>query len=360
MHGLSLVVNRNRVLILILGSLILLTVTQIKITSAQTGVVDIDARVPGCGDGYLDAGEECDLSQLGGSSCQLLGFDTGTVTCTLTCLLNTTACVMNPFTNDVGSGNGGSSSQTNFGSLVITGRAFPFAFVQILKDGQLVREVTADSYGYFQATVSSLTSGRYMFSFIARDNSFTQSTLVTFETNIRNGMVAKIYNVLLPPTIQRTESVVTINESFNVMGKTIPFNQLEVEVSTKEKTYTVMATSDRAGLYTVTIQPISEAGNVTLRARTIVSGQKSDYGAPLVVSVLNENKTQLPPLSTRCVKVADITGDCRVNIADFMVTKLWYGLPLSIEMLAREAEYFDNNGTINLFDFSLMAYYWTG
>src|SRR6185312_8128378 len=38
-----------------------------------------------CGDGNLDPGEDCDQSQLNGSTCKSLGFDSGTLACTSNC-----------------------------------------------------------------------------------------------------------------------------------------------------------------------------------------------------------------------------------------------------------------------------------
>lgn len=45
-----------------------------------------------CGDGQIGAGEACDGGDLGGQSCQSLGFESGTLACTLDCYLDTSAC----------------------------------------------------------------------------------------------------------------------------------------------------------------------------------------------------------------------------------------------------------------------------
>jgi hypothetical protein len=52
-----------------------------------------DAGVPTCGDGRADPGEECDGSDLRGSSCTTLGFNLGSVSCDSQCRLVTSACV---------------------------------------------------------------------------------------------------------------------------------------------------------------------------------------------------------------------------------------------------------------------------
>jgi hypothetical protein len=48
---------------------------------------------PTCGDSNIDENETCDLSNLGGATCQSLGFDTGQLVCDSTCHLSTTLCV---------------------------------------------------------------------------------------------------------------------------------------------------------------------------------------------------------------------------------------------------------------------------
>ncbi|MDY0003968.1 MAG: hypothetical protein RBU30_21905 [Polyangia bacterium] len=52
-----------------------------------------DGATPRCGDGVAQPGEECDLSDLRGLSCQDLGFDSGSLGCSSACLLDTAACI---------------------------------------------------------------------------------------------------------------------------------------------------------------------------------------------------------------------------------------------------------------------------
>lgn len=47
---------------------------------------------PGCGNGFLEAGEECDGTDTGGASCISAGFDGGTLTCNSNCTINTANC----------------------------------------------------------------------------------------------------------------------------------------------------------------------------------------------------------------------------------------------------------------------------
>ncbi len=50
-------------------------------------VVEVGSICSTCGDGIVQTGEECDTSNLGGKTCQLLGFDGGTLSCDSSCNL---------------------------------------------------------------------------------------------------------------------------------------------------------------------------------------------------------------------------------------------------------------------------------
>jgi hypothetical protein len=48
---------------------------------------------PECGDGFVEAPEECDEQDLSGRDCTSLGFVSGQLTCTEQCKLDTTMCM---------------------------------------------------------------------------------------------------------------------------------------------------------------------------------------------------------------------------------------------------------------------------
>jgi len=53
-----------------------------------------------CGDGVLGAGEECDLNDLGGESCDSLGYGTGTLACDTSCAFVFSGCSAAPVCGD--------------------------------------------------------------------------------------------------------------------------------------------------------------------------------------------------------------------------------------------------------------------
>ena len=51
-------------------------------------------QAPTCGNGVIDPGEGCDGANLNGQTCQSLGYDGGTLTCTAGCQLDTNGCTV--------------------------------------------------------------------------------------------------------------------------------------------------------------------------------------------------------------------------------------------------------------------------
>ena len=65
------------------------------VAGALTQVTSIpdEEVVCGCGNGFIDVGEACDGSDLGGASCTSLGFPGGTLACRADCTFETTPCL---------------------------------------------------------------------------------------------------------------------------------------------------------------------------------------------------------------------------------------------------------------------------
>jgi hypothetical protein len=59
--------------------------------------LDFRAVQSQCGNGVRETGEACDGADLGGSSCESIGYMSGTLSCQTSCLFDFSKCVANPF-----------------------------------------------------------------------------------------------------------------------------------------------------------------------------------------------------------------------------------------------------------------------
>lgn len=168
--------------------------------------VEITATVPGCGDGIIGPGEECDGGNLGGMSCSGLGYSGGVLSCTSACTLNTSQC-------SASSPGGGGSRRRQSGpvripdtNVVFTGTAYPRNTVTLLKDGQVVATSSADASGNFQMTISGLSGGVYNFSVYSEDPRGIRSALLTFPIKVTAGVTTKVGDIFVAPPILPTPS----------------------------------------------------------------------------------------------------------------------------------------------------------
>lgn len=63
---------------------------------SSPSVLHLRAASGACGNGIKEPGEACDGSEFGGATCQSLGHDAGTLTCTAACTLDVSGCVNDP------------------------------------------------------------------------------------------------------------------------------------------------------------------------------------------------------------------------------------------------------------------------
>ena len=66
------------------------------------------------------------------------------------------------------------------------------------------------------------------------------------------------------------------------------------------------------------------------------------------------------PPTTSQNSIGDLNEDLRVNLIDFLIAKLWYKTPLNQNMIQKESSRLNADSLINLQDFSIIAFYWTG
>ena len=320
------------------------------------GTVQIAGIVPGCGNEIVESGEECDGAALAGATCRTEGFTSGLLTCTASCLYNTTSCIYAPPVSSGGGGGGGSTNNT--AQVVLTGRAYPRSQVTVLKDAQVVATTVADSAAHFQVLVKGLAAGTYIFSLYSEDAKGVRSALLTFPVTVTRGILDKIDSIFVSPTLTGDKLQVKRGEPIVLFGQSAPIANVTIEVNSDEPHFVKTAAgSDGVYLYNFDTS-ILELGQHHARARStadeVISPQSSTYG--FTVGTTNI----FAPASTTCPIKGDLNNDCHVNLVDFSIAAFWYQKELSPTFRLREQAYLNGDGKVNIIDFSIMAFHWTG
>ena len=345
--------KRILALVLCASAITLLGFVPPSYSQSGSGQVILDARVPGCGDSVIDSGEACDTANLAGETCATQGFTTGTLSCTASCTFNTSACSLSS-----GGGGGGGGSNSNKAQVVLSGRAYPKSTVTILKDAQVVATTVADVDARFQVNVTGLSSGSYIFSLYSEDSKGFRSSLLTFPVALTKGILAKIENIFLAPTIAVDKSSVKKGEPIALFGQSTPSSEITLEINSKEQIF-VKANADKAGIYLHNFDTsVLELGQHHAKSRSAYAAAISSQSNAVPFTVGNE--TVFAPLGIACPANADLNDDCRVSLVDFSIAAFWYNRTLSATFVPREQKKLNGDGKINITDFSIMAFYWTG
>jgi hypothetical protein len=345
----------KRILLLVLcaGAMMSLGFVSSVYSQSGSGSVIIDARVPGCGDSVIDVGEDCDTADLAGETCSTQGFTSGTLSCTASCTFNTSACSISS-----GGGGGGGGTKTGKAQVVLSGRAYPRSTVTILKDAQVVATTVADIDARFQVNVAGLSSGSYIFSIYSEDSRGFRSSLVTFPVALTKGILAKIENIFLAPTIAADKSAVKKGEPIALFGQSTPSSEITLEINSSDQIF-VKANADKGGVYLHNFDTsVLELGQHHAKSRSAYAAAISSQSNAVPFTVGNE--TVLAPFGAACPAKADLNDDCKVNLVDFSVAAFWYNRTLSTTFAPREQVKLNGDGKINIADFSIMAFYWTG
>jgi hypothetical protein len=336
------------------GTLSFLMLSSAVFSQSGSGEVEIDARVPGCGDSVIDSGEDCDTLNLNGKSCATQGFTSGTLSCTAGCAFNTSSCA----TGSGGGGGGGGSSQSNKAQVVLSGRAYPMSTITILKDAQIVAKTIADEGAEFQINVSGLSSGSYVFSLYGEDSQGFRSPLFTFPVSVTKGVLIKIDNIFIAPTLAVSKSQVKKGDPITLFGQSTPAAEVTLEVNSAEQFF-VKATTDTSGVYLHNFDSsVLEYGQHHAQSRAALASAISSQSLEVPFAVGDKNILLDTPAP--CPAKADLNSDCSVSLVDFSIAAFWYNRILSESFALREKDKLNGDGKINITDFSIMAFYWTG
>lgn len=305
--------------------------------------VDIEATVPGCGDSFIQTGESCDGGNLGGATCESVGFVGGSLSCSSVCTLITTSCVSDDSpSGGTRTGFGVSNMDVTDTNVIVGGVAVPGMSVSLLKDGQRIATVPARDDGTFMITVAGLATGVYRMQIVGTLGYSHRVRSELFEVRVIKNSTVKISGITLPPSLMATHDATGVI----VSGFTFPRTAVHLTV---DGVQVALAVSDETGLYTFALPKPASLKDTMIVVSTIHGGVPVSSTATLFAT-----SSELPS-ATGCQLQTDINGDCTVDVVDFFVMRERF----LTGVLAKRFD-FNNDGSVTIVDFSIMAFYWTG
>jgi hypothetical protein len=318
--------------------------------AAANATVNATIRITVCGNGIKEAGEECDNADFGGQSCRSRGYLSGGLSCSPACELVTTACFGSPPSLPSGGGGpvAGAPVET---SVNFSGRAYPLSKITILKDGQAAITAVSGPDAQFNISLTGLSGGNYSFSVLGEDNLGRRSTLFTFPLYVTQGTATRISVIFLTPTIDVDKQEVKKGDNITIFGQTVPYGEVSISVDAPQELL-VKSEADKNGVYLYTFNTgLLEAGGHLVKARAALDSVASAYSTAVSFTVGGKNveKEQVRE------KAEDFNQDGKVNLIDFSILAYWYkraSPPLTVDL--------NNDGKVTLVDFSIMVSGWTG
>ena len=255
---------------------------------------------------------------------------------------------------DFGLGNNNSITSSTT-KITLKGLGYPFARIVILKDASVGAEVTADADGNFQVTFPVAT-GIYSFGIYALDKDGFKSPTFGFTVNSISGQTVTTSDVIVAPTIVADKTMVKVGNTIKFFGYSYPISSVNIQINSENEILD-QTKADKYGRWIYSLKADSlEVGDHTSRSQTVANKNiASVYSQPLSFKVgdkdiLSGNKG--PLCSTR----GDINNDGKINITDFSILMYFWNKKNPANVCAD----INSDGRVDLKDFSVMLYWWTG
>ena len=293
----------------------------------------------------------------------LAGFFHIALAITETATVNVSAEVLAPAPPPSEGGGGGGTAFLSYATVIIKGWAHPDSLVTILQDGQVAVTAQANSSANFTASIDNLTPGIWTFSIWAEDTSGRRSITFSFTTSLIGGIITTISNIFLPPTIELDKETVIQGEQIKILGQTVPESEVSIYIHSEDEPIIIKVQSDEAGAYFFDFNTASlELGvhNAKSKAASL-SGLVSDFSNSyaFIVETAGEILDKEPKIPRECVAANlncdfDQKGKDIVNIVDVSILLSNWGIPRNMKTDL------NNDGTVDLIDFSILFFHWTG
>ncbi|MCK5475334.1 MAG: hypothetical protein KAI71_01990 [Candidatus Pacebacteria bacterium] len=262
--------------------------------------------------------------------------------------INVSASVVDSTTTPP-SGGGGQIIPVGFASVVLKGKAYPGAYVTILKDGNIAATVNADPSANFESTLTGLPAGIRTFSLWSEDKDGRKSLTMSFTASLTAGTITTFSGLFLPPTIDLDTTVLAKGEILNIFGYTYPKSEVNVFINSDSEIVEKVIASDDGGWLLALDTSVIEGGDHSARSKAVSPDSEiSIFSQSLNFKVLKEGEE-------RPCQGADLNFDSKVNLIDFSILLYFWEQSNPSNICAD----INSDRKVNLIDFSIMMYHWT-
>lgn len=231
--------------------------------------------------------------------------------------------------------------------VIFEGRAYPTAFLTLLKDGKVAATFQAESSGLFSQTLTGISGGNYAFGIWAEDTEGRRSVTLSFTISILEGKTTTISGIFIPPTIEVSPTQIKKGKKVNIFGQVFPESRVNIFISPKEIVKETTAAKNGKWFFALDTSSLEEREYQAKAKAFYGQGEQSPFSQTLSFLVLRK------PL---VCWGADLNFDKKVNIIDFSILLYFWGQTKPANSCAD----INFDGIVDIFDFSIMMYWWTG
>jgi hypothetical protein len=262
-------------------------------------------------------------------------------------------------------GGGGAAAPSTL--VILKGRAYPNAQLNVFKDGSVVSAPVADKNGFFEVK-TAVGGGLYTFSLYAVDAQNRRSLTSSFTVNAPRDVTTTVSDIVVAPTINADKSAVKQGNSIAFFGYTFPESDIEITINSEEP-FVDAAAADKTGYWNYALDTgnIERGDHTTKTQATMPDRIKSPISESIAfqvgdtdVLVAQAAKKPLaflkPAVPAACSKQGDINNDKKINVVDFSILLFFWNQRNPSNPCADV----NTDGAVNLADFSIMLFWWTG
>ncbi len=241
-------------------------------------------------------------------------------------------------------------------AIIFKGIAYPKSTISILKNGIVIAELLSKLDGTFEIRIKNLAPGTYSYGIRAEDKDKLKSKLLVFTVFVSQGIATVLEGIFIPPTITSDYIEVKKGEVVTFSGSSVPNSEVRLSFQSSVETLKKTMTNASGTWMFVLDSSQMDRGDYSVKGRSLLVNNLSLYSDPLTFRVGDVTRVRSKASALNGFrKKCDLNDDGRVNLLDFSIMAYWYkrlGFPMRVDL--------NTDAKVNLTDLSILAYCWTG